>query len=186
MDPDPTRRLPDVAALSAAVRAYLEGSQRRARALLLVAEADALAPKIQAQREEAARLAEAAEAQLLGVRGLDPIEKKRAAWALQDAAAAAERAAALEQVVWEERLQGALQLIKERGVQQLGFAVEVHDHRARGHTGLLGDLPHAGPLKAVLLKTGACCVDDSLAGLGALVGAGHGHSEVNVFIECVQ
>ena len=110
MHADPARRLPDVAALGAAVRAFLEGSQRRARALVLVAEADALAPQIQAQREEAARLNKAAEAQLVGVRGLDPIERKRAAWALQDAAAAAERAAALQQVVWEERLQGALQL----------------------------------------------------------------------------
>jgi hypothetical protein len=67
-------------------------------------------------------------------------------------------------------------------VQKLSLAVEVHDHRARGHTGLLGDLSDARALKAVLLKAGAGGVEDSLAGLGALVGAGHG----GLLVERVQ
>ncbi len=110
---DPDVRFPDVAALSAAVRAVQEGRERRGRALLLVAEADALAPRITALRAEAAARGRAAAARLDGVKGADPVERKRAAWALQDEAEAALREATLEQVVWEQRLQGALQLVPD-------------------------------------------------------------------------
>jgi formylglycine-generating enzyme required for sulfatase activity len=166
MDPAPDRRLPDVAALGAEVRAYLEGSQRRARALVWVAEADALAPKIHAQREEAARLAAAAEAELVGVRGLDPIEKKRGAWALQDEAAAAARAADLDQVVWEERLQGALQLTP--GLHEAHVRLALHHRQSLEAAEARRDLGAAARAEWLLRQHDRGHHRRWLAGTGAL------------------
>jgi formylglycine-generating enzyme required for sulfatase activity len=110
---DPADRFPDVAALGAAILAFQEGSERRLRALAEVAEADRLAPRIAETRARAAALVTQARERLGTVKASAPVEDKREAWLLEDAAAAALREADLDEVVWEQHLQGALRLVPD-------------------------------------------------------------------------
>lgn len=77
---DAASRYPDAAELAEEVSAWLEGAQRRERALAVVAEADELRPRIVRLRERAAELQERAAALLSGVSALAPVSAKRPAW----------------------------------------------------------------------------------------------------------
>lgn len=111
--PDPADRFPDVAALGAAIQAFQEGSERRLRALAEVALADGLAPRIADARARAAALTTQARERLGIVKPSAPVEDKQEAWALEDAATAALREADLDEVVWEQHLQGALRHVPD-------------------------------------------------------------------------
>ncbi len=166
MDPDPEARFADVGALDAALRAWQEGSERRTRALAAVGQADALLPKIEEQRGQAAVLAQQARALLEGVKGADPVERKRDAWALQDAGADALQRAAFDEVVWEQHLQGALQLVPD--LHEAHVRLALHHRRALEEAEAAHD-PGAAARAAWLLR-----VHDRghhrryLAGTGAL------------------
>ncbi len=110
---DPSDRFPDVAALGAEVRAFLEGRQRRHRALEAVAAADVLAPTVATTREQAAGLREQADALLAVVRPSDPVARKERAWDLQDEAIGLLREAELAEVAQGQHLRAALSLVPD-------------------------------------------------------------------------
>ncbi len=107
---DPAARLPDASALAEAVRTWLEGAEKRAQAEALVAEAQAIEPRIAALRAEAAAL-DARAAQILDpLPPHAPIAQKSPGWALDDAATAKRRAARLAEIELRQTLQSALRL----------------------------------------------------------------------------
>ncbi len=108
MQPDPEARYPDAAALTADVHAYLDGATRRAQARALLDSALARRADVQARRVEAARLRSAGERALQAVGPLAGEEQKASGWALEDAAAALERRAALDDAAIDAGLRAAL------------------------------------------------------------------------------
>ncbi len=110
LSPRPADRFPDVAALAEAVRAYLDGRDRRTRAIEQVARADAILPQLQALQARAEALRAEAATRLSGVHPRAPVEEKLTGWALEDESARLDQQAALERVAWEQILRGALNL----------------------------------------------------------------------------
>lgn len=110
---DPADRFSDVAALADAVRGYLEGRDRRARALTQVARADGLRPAIEARFQAATELRARAQALCSALVPSSPLEQKEPAWELEDAAAREEQQARLDEIVWLQTLRGALNLVSD-------------------------------------------------------------------------
>ena len=108
--PRPDDRFADVAALGDAARAYVEGRDRRARALAEVARADALLPGVRALEDSAASLRERARLALSAVPARAPVQEKLAGWALEHEAARLESEAGLAALAWEQTLTSALHL----------------------------------------------------------------------------
>ncbi|MDP2312029.1 MAG: SUMF1/EgtB/PvdO family nonheme iron enzyme [Pseudomonadota bacterium] len=105
---DPEARYPDAGRLAAGIGEWLDGARRREQALALVAEADALTPRIEGLRAEAKRLkAEAAET-MKAIRPWQPAADKREAWALDDTAAQREQEARRAEVDRLQALRAAL------------------------------------------------------------------------------
>ena len=105
---DPAERYPDAIALADAVGAWLDGESQRERALDEVAAADALLIRRDALREESAALRARAATEAAGLLPWDPVDRKRAAWALQDEADALRREATATEAQATQRLFGAL------------------------------------------------------------------------------
>ncbi len=105
---EPSARFPSATALAEAVAAHLDGSQRRAQALAVVAEAARRVPEAAAWRDRARALRAEAEAALAGVAPHQPEADKAAAWAREDEALACERRAAHAEFEEEQLLQAAL------------------------------------------------------------------------------
>jgi serine/threonine-protein kinase len=103
-------RYPDAEPLAADVLAFLEGARRREQALAVLGEAGALEPQIASLRARAAMRREEAEARLAEVQPFDPVEAKRAGWALEDEAKRLTREAALRETEWLQTVAGALSL----------------------------------------------------------------------------
>ena len=101
-------RYPDAEPLSRELLAFLEGARRREQALAILEEAGAIEPKIAELRALSARRREDAQARLAQIQPSDPVEKKRACWALEDEAAAFGRDAALHETAWLQTVHGAL------------------------------------------------------------------------------
>ena len=110
---EPDDRFPDAGVLAAEVRSFLDGARRRERALALVRDAEAIAPRVAERRADArARRAEA-EALLGQLQTYDPADRKTRGWALEDEARALEVAAAVEEATLQTRLQAALSEVPE-------------------------------------------------------------------------
>lgn len=107
----PEERFNGVSALADALRAFLEGSERRRQALMLVQEADRLYPAIAAARAFAKN--KAAEAAAQNLRPLDPLSKKESVWKLEEEATARQQQAALQELAWEHTLHGALNQVPD-------------------------------------------------------------------------
>ena len=114
---DPADRQPDAGALADEIGGWLEGAQRRERALAVVREADELRPRIMRLRERAHDLRGRAAALLADVPPLAAVSRKRPAWQAEAEA---------------DKLAREADLAEERMVQSL--------HAALSH---LPDLPEA-------------------------------------------
>ncbi len=115
---DPTDRYPDAAALAEEVGQWLEGARRRERALAVVADADALAPRVKHLRERAAALEREAEELLARTPALAPVRHKRPAW---------------DKLEQAERLRREAGLDEERMVQALHAALSHQPDLAEAH-----------------------------------------------------
>jgi serine/threonine-protein kinase len=95
-------------ALAADVQAWLDGAQRRARALAVVEEARALTSRIAEQAARATALRERGDALLKGVPSWAPDTDKLAGWSLQDEADRLDARVALDQLEEEQLLKASL------------------------------------------------------------------------------
>ncbi len=102
-------RYRDAAALARALRAWLEGARRREQAEAIVADAAHLLPRARALRSRARDLRSNAETRLSVIAAHDPIERRHAAWAIQDEAADLARQATLVEIEWEQKVRSALE-----------------------------------------------------------------------------
>jgi formylglycine-generating enzyme required for sulfatase activity/tRNA A-37 threonylcarbamoyl transferase component Bud32 len=105
---DPSDRPSDGAVVGAALRAWLDGSGKRAKALEVVSEADALVAEAANLRTRVLALRAEGDALLAPVAPWAPEEAKAAGWASQDEAARVERQATLLELQREALLRGAL------------------------------------------------------------------------------
>ncbi len=105
---DPAERPVDGVAVAAVARSWLDGAQKRDRALRVVAEADALASEAASLKERAIALRADGVALLATVPIWAPEHEKAAAWGLLDEAEQLERAATALEFRREGHLQGAL------------------------------------------------------------------------------
>jgi len=87
---------------------WLEGAQRRARAMELLAEARRVKPRAEQLRSEARDLRARADAMLVQVPPFAPVEAKQSGWELQDRARALERDADLATVRLTQVLRASL------------------------------------------------------------------------------
>lgn len=81
-------RYPDAGELARAVAAFLDGARKRERARELLAQAEAVGPRIAELEREAAELTRQARGVLDGLSPSAPAEAKQPGWELEDAAAA--------------------------------------------------------------------------------------------------
>ena len=105
---EPSDRYPDARGMADAVIAWLEGAQRRDRALAYTTRADALRPEVRRLRSQATLLAAEADRLLSGLPASAPPAEKRAAWSLEDAAERLRRDADLQEVELIRLAQSAL------------------------------------------------------------------------------
>jgi serine/threonine-protein kinase len=108
MSRSPAARFADAGAIAAEVRSSLDGVRRRDRALAVLAEAEALAPRVEHLRAEARALRAEAQSILGELQTWDPSDRKIRGWAIEDEARAREVAAAVERVAWETKIHAAL------------------------------------------------------------------------------
>ena len=108
MATEPVDRYSDAGALSIEIGAFLDGAQRRERALFAFSAARVLFETLKAQRTRASACRESALRALVGVRPSDPVDAKTTAWALEDDADRLEREVALGEVQWLQAVQAAL------------------------------------------------------------------------------
>jgi len=105
---DSTARFADAAALGEAITRWLDGAQRRERALAIVAEAVALSPAEEHLRATAAEKRAEARALAETLKSYAPVSEKRAAWSAEDGAARLESEADTLQRTRVQQLQAAL------------------------------------------------------------------------------
>ena len=101
-------RYANAQALSAALRSWREGAARRAEALAVVAQADALRPNIEALQARAQATQAQAHRALEAVPPHAPEAQKAEGWRLEDEAEALRREAALAELSYVQTLQNAL------------------------------------------------------------------------------
>ena len=104
----PADRLADGTAVAAALRAWLDGASKRATALEIVVEADALVAEADALRTRAVALRAEGDALLAPIASWKPEAEKAAGWQMQDEADRVRRQAALLELRREALLCGAL------------------------------------------------------------------------------
>ncbi len=105
---DRQHRTPRARTLANQLSDWLEGVQRRDRALALVHEAEALWPEVSAQRSEAEALFSQAKNHLLQLDVSADVEARKQAWRVEDRAQALARSASLTAIEVEQRLRTAL------------------------------------------------------------------------------
>lgn len=106
--PEPIHRYPDAGAMAEALAEWLDGSLRRAEALVITRRAEAQRPGILKLKREAESLHTHAASLLEGVSADAPVESKLPIWAMQDRAAALESEVTLREVAWHQELRAAL------------------------------------------------------------------------------
>ncbi|WP_437590258.1 protein kinase domain-containing protein [Sorangium sp. So ce1000] len=110
---EPRDRYADGAALAVEVHAFLEGAQRRERALAELRKSAAVVSEVDSLRARAEALRREASALLSSVRPLDPVDAKVPGWAREDEAEGLQREAALLETQWIQSVHGALALDPE-------------------------------------------------------------------------
>jgi serine/threonine-protein kinase len=120
-------RFPDAGALATEIRSWLEGARKRERALVLVQEAQSLAPRIEALRDRAQVMRAEARSILGGLRTFDPAPAKAAGWRIEDEAERLEREASIEEVAWLQGLSSALHELPD--LPEAHDALSDHYHR---------------------------------------------------------
>ena len=108
MQRDIADRYRNADALARDVVAWLDGAERREQALVILARARDIQPRIAQLRAEAAARRARAQHELGDTRPFDPIEKKRPAWALEDEATQLDVAATLQETEWLQAVHGAI------------------------------------------------------------------------------
>lgn len=108
LSPAPADRYPDGAALAAALASWRDGDARRDRAHRRVEAARERIAGLEALRAEARSLSGAAVAKLVQIKSWEPVERKREAWTLEDAASRTAREAELEEVAVVQLLGAAI------------------------------------------------------------------------------
>jgi serine/threonine-protein kinase len=110
----PRDRYPDAGALMNAVRDWLDGANRRERALRIVREANRdHRDKIGAMRGEIEQRRARAKEILDALQSFDKAQKKAEGWQLEDEAAALEQDALREEITWTQKLRSALNEVPE-------------------------------------------------------------------------
>ncbi len=107
---EPTARHYDAMELAQDLGGWLDGSQRRAKALELVARARATLPAALTLDEEASRLRTEARELLEPIGSHEPVDRKRPAWVLEDLAEQLERKASMRVLECIRTLLSALNL----------------------------------------------------------------------------
>ena len=110
---DPADRYADAGALGDALREWLDGAQRRAKALEILAQAAPLRPTIDTLRAEAADKRARAAAIMAPLPPHAPVEQKAPAWDLEDEAEVAEREAVVREVRWQQVVGTALEQVPD-------------------------------------------------------------------------
>lgn len=164
--PDPDGRYADGRALADAISRWLEGAERRERALALVKKADGLRPHIARTRHKKRELSQMAAQWLERVPAERPVADKRQAWKLEDDAAEAAAEIERAEIEYVELLTSALQHVPSMPEARTRLARFYRRAHARAEDG--GDLSTAARMEA-RLRT----VDDGthaawLEGHGAL------------------
>jgi len=107
---DPASRYPEAGAFAQALADWLDGRQRRERALAVVEEAELFGFQRERQDAEARALREQATAILEPLKSYDPDDKKVPGWRLEDRADEVAAAASLASDNQEQSLQAALRI----------------------------------------------------------------------------
>jgi serine/threonine-protein kinase len=105
---DPRDRHADAGELAAAITSFLDGAQRRERALVALGKAMSIAPEIARLRERAEALRAEGKQLLDPLRPFDPVDAKLPGWEREDEAEQVEREAALRETRWSQEVHGAL------------------------------------------------------------------------------
>ncbi|MEL6347417.1 MAG: SUMF1/EgtB/PvdO family nonheme iron enzyme, partial [Myxococcota bacterium] len=113
LEDDPADRYADAGAFAAVLRDWLDGAQRRARALEIVAQAAAQRPAIDALRAQATDKRARAAAIMAPLQPHSPVDQKAPAWDLEDQAAELESTAAVQEVRWQQVVGTALQQVPD-------------------------------------------------------------------------
>ncbi|WP_284721726.1 bifunctional serine/threonine-protein kinase/formylglycine-generating enzyme family protein [Polyangium sorediatum] len=109
MERVPSNRFLDANALMTAVRDWLDGADRRARARRIVEDAHhAHRARIERMREDASRLRARARQILDRLRPFDRAQEKAVGWQFEDEAAAIEQDVLREEINWTQKLRSAL------------------------------------------------------------------------------
>lgn len=157
MEREPTSRFPDAGALMTAVRDWLDGADREARARRIVDDAHREhRARIERMREDASRKRAQAREILDRLRPFDRTQEKAAGWQLEDEAAEIEQQMLREELNWTQKLRSALNeapdlqeahaALAEHYAQSLREAEADHDnHAAISYAALLEE--HAGRLR---------------------------------------
>ncbi len=105
---EPAHRYSKAGELSEVLAAWLEGAQRRDRALGVLAQARELKPKIADDLRRSSELEAEAAAKLDGIPPFAPIEAKKPGWVLQDEAANLRNRSQLNEVYYTQLVRAAL------------------------------------------------------------------------------
>ena len=108
MSMDPSSRPANAGLFAAEISAWLDGARKRDQAVTLVAEARAMAPRVNELRQRARTLRADAQAKLKDIKGWEPVSKKLPIWEIEDEADHLERTATVQEVEYTERLRLAL------------------------------------------------------------------------------
>lgn len=110
---EPTARHYDAMELAQDISSWLDGSQRKSKALELVTRARATLPAAAALKEEADRLMEESRERLEPIANHEPVDRKRPAWMLEDLAQQLHQKASMRVLEATRTLQAALNLAPE-------------------------------------------------------------------------
>lgn len=166
MSPEPEHRPPDAEALATLISDWRDGANRRQQALSLVAQADELIPRHSALRERADRLRRESRQHLEQLSHTAPVDKKRAAWELEEEALFLDRQAGAMRAQAVRHLESALAHVPDLGEAHDRLAgIYQHDH-ARAE--LERDLTRATSLEIFIRAHNTGRFDDYLAGNGQL------------------
>ena len=165
LEREPGERFPDAGALAAEIRSWLDGARRRERALAILAEGQAIGPRIEALRGQAEAHRAEARAVLGRLRSFDAASAKAEGWRLEDEAERLEREASLEEVAWMQALRSALHevpdlpeahdALADHYQRRLLAAEEARDARGAARYEALLRLHDRGRHAAVLAGEGA-------------------------------
>ena len=143
MERNTADRFSDARVLVNRLVAWMDGEERRDRALEVIEQAQALLPRVTQLQSDASRLSKTAEARLGQIPKWASIDEKKPAWELQDRARALEEEAGLEEARFLQMAQGALthdpdliearQMLAEYYRQKHQNAEEVGDRVGAAH-----------------------------------------------------